>query len=325
MKRKPYIFITRSLPEKTIAPLLEVARVSMWEKEDEPVPRDRLEEEVEQADGLLTMVSDQIDRDLLESAPHLRVVSNMAVGYDNIDIEAATELGILVCNTPDILTDTTADLTFALLMSVARRIPEGASYLAGGKWKEWAPFLLAGSDVHHKTIGIVGMGRIGAAVAKRATGFDMNILYHNRSRNREAEGQTGARYVDFDELVQESDFVVCLAPLTDETKGMFTYNVFKQMKKSAFFINASRGGLVDERGLAYALDEKLIAGAGLDVFQEEPISSEHPLLSFSNVVALPHIGSASVETRNSMALLASRNIAHVIKGYRPKALVNKEQ
>ncbi|MBM7097017.1 D-glycerate dehydrogenase [Bacillus sp. H-16] len=324
MRSKPYIFITRTLPEKTIEPLLEMANVVMWEKDDEPVPRARLEEEAEKADGLLTMVSDSIDRDLLESASKLRVVSNMAVGFDNIDIEAADELGILVCNTPDILTDTTADLTFALLLSAARRLPEAAAYLAEGNWKEWAPMLLAGTDVHHKTIGIVGMGRIGSAVAKRAAGFDMNILYHNRSRNREAENITGARYAGFEELVKEADFVVCLAPLTKETKQMFTYSVFKQMKNTAFFINASRGGLVDERGLVHALHERLIAGAGLDVFAEEPVKPDHPLLSFPNVVALPHIGSASVETRHAMAELASRNIAHILKGYRPKALVNKK-
>ncbi|TMW72489.1 2-hydroxyacid dehydrogenase [Alteribacter natronophilus] len=323
MRRKPYVFITRELPDSTIEPLLDLARVSMWEESDRPVTRRRLEVEAAEADALLTMVSDPVDRELLEGAPNLRVVSNMGVGYDNVDLEAANELGILVCNTPDILTETTADLTFALLLASARRITEASELVRSGSWQEWGPMLMAGRDVYGKTLGIVGMGRIGTAVAKRASGFNMNILYHNRTRKKETESVTGASWVELEELLQESDFVVCLAPLTEETKRMFSYEQFRRMKETAFFINASRGGLVYEKGLVKALEERQIAGAGLDVFEEEPIDPGHPLLSFPNVTVLPHIGSASVDTRKEMARMASRNIAHVLKGYRPKAIVNR--
>ncbi|WP_096436697.1 2-hydroxyacid dehydrogenase [Alteribacter populi] len=323
-KNRPYIFITRKLPENTIAPLKEFAKVVVWEKEDEPVPSDHLIAEAKKADALLTMVSDRIDKEVLKSAKNLKVISNMAVGYDNIDVSEATNRGILICNTPDVLTETTADLTFALLMATARRLPEAVDYVKEGHWDQWGPMLLAGADVHHKTIGIVGMGRIGTAVAKRATGFDMNILYFNRSRNREAETKVGAKYASFDNLLQQADFIVCLAPLTSDTKHLFTYDSFKKMMPTARFINASRGGLVDEQALISALEEGQIAGAGLDVFESEPIDNNHPLLSFPNVVALPHIGSASVETREAMAKLASQNIAEALKGKRPKALVNHE-
>ncbi|PYZ95735.1 D-glycerate dehydrogenase [Alteribacter lacisalsi] len=323
MRRKPYVFITRTLPDSTLEPLLDLARISMWEEADKPVPRERLEKEAEEADAILTMVSDPVDRELLEGAPNLRVVSNMGVGYDNIDLQAADEMGIIVCNTPDILTETTADLTFALLLASARRITEASDLVRSGNWREWGPLLMAGHDVYGKTIGIVGMGRIGTGVAKRASGFSMNVLYHNRTRRKETENETGAAYAPLDRLLKESDFVVCLAPLTEETKQMFTYHEFRLMKRSAFFINASRGGLVDERGLVKALEDKQIAGAGLDVFQEEPVDPGHPLLSFPNVTVLPHIGSATVETRKRMAQLACRNIAYVLKGYRPKAVVNR--
>ncbi|WP_096190047.1 2-hydroxyacid dehydrogenase [Evansella halocellulosilytica] len=321
---KPYVYVTRRVPEEALIPLREYAEVNVWPKEEEPVPLQVLLEEAKKADGLFTMLSDQIDAELIEQAPKLKVVANLAVGFDNIDVEAASKHGIAVCNTPDVLTDTTADLTFALLMATGRRIVESAEYIKDGKWKNWGPLLLAGTDIHHKTIGIVGMGRIGSAVAKRASGFDMNILYYNRSRKEDVEKALDATYTPFDELIEMSDYIVCLAPLTDETKNMFTENVFKRMKPSAIFINASRGGVVDEEALTKALAEKEIAGAGLDVFKEEPIGADHPLLQFRNVVALPHIGSASVETRYDMAKLASRNIVNVLRGERPEALLNEE-
>ena len=321
---KPYVFVTRKIPEETLTVLREVADVNVWPKEEEPVPRDILIEEAQKASGLLTMLSDSIDRELINSGGNLKVIANLAVGFDNIDLDYATEKNIAVCNTPDVLTDTTADLTFALLLATGRRLVESAEFIKEDKWKNWAPLLLAGTDIHHKTIGIVGMGRIGSAVAKRATGFDMEILYHNRSRNEQVEKELGALYVNFEELIKRSDFVVCLAPLTAETENLFNWDVFKQMKSTAIFINASRGALVDEESLEKALKEKEIAGAGLDVFKEEPINEEHPLLQFKNVVALPHIGSASKETRYKMAFLASSNIAKVLKGEKPKAILNKE-
>jgi glyoxylate reductase len=321
---QPYVFITRKLPEEAIVPLREKYDVHMWPYEDIAVPRDVLLEEAKKADALLTMLSDRIDRELIESSDTLKVIANLAVGFDNIDIQVATEKGIAVCNTPDVLTDTTADLTFALLLATARRLIEAAEFVKAGEWKSWSPLLLAGHDVHHKTIGIVGMGKIGQALAKRAKGFDMEILYHNRSRNVEAEQTLGAVYCSFEELLKRSDFVVCLTPLTEETYQLFDQEAFRMMKKSAIFVNAARGAVVDEEALYEALVHGEIAAAGLDVFVQEPIDPTHPLLKLKNVVALPHIGSASTETRLAMMDLCCRNIIAVLQGKDPETIVNKE-
>jgi glyoxylate reductase len=319
--QKPYVYITRKLPDRTLDVLKERAEVGMWPYEEKAVPREVLLKEAQRAEGLLTMLSDKIDDELFKNAPSLRVVANLAVGYDNIDLNIARENSVTVCNTPDVLTDSTADLAFSLILATARRVVESANYVKEGKWNSWGPLLLAGADVHHKTIGIVGMGRIGEAVARRASGFDMNILYHNRNRRPEAEKKLNAEYRDFYDLLKESDFVVCLAPLTAETKGMFNREAFQVMKKSAIFINAGRGGSVDEEALVDALQNGTIAGAGLDVFKIEPIAPDHPLLTMNQVVALPHIGSASVETRMKMAELACRNIASILDGKEPETPV----
>ncbi|MBE2976484.1 2-hydroxyacid dehydrogenase [Priestia megaterium] len=321
---KPFVFITRKIPNELIEPLKAVANVEMWDKEDEAVPHELLCEKAKHAHVLLTMLSDRIDSELLTQAPHLKLVANLAVGFDNIDVEAATERGIIVSNTPDVLSDTTADLTFGLLMSVARRLVEAAGYVKENQWKSWSPFLLAGRDVHHKTLGIVGMGKIGEVLAKRATGFDMEILYHNRSRNLQAEKKLDAVYCELNELFERSDFVVCLTPLTDETKHLFNASAFEQMKTTAIFINASRGAVVDEQALLHAVQSGEIAGAGLDVFNQEPISASHPLLQLPNVVALPHIGSASIETRTEMISLCVKNIKAVLTNESPITIVNKE-
>lgn len=321
---RPYVFITRKLSEDTIQPLMEVADVHIWNEEEKAVPREILLEEVKKADALLTMLSDKVDKELLDAAPKLKVIANLAVGYDNIDVEYANQKGIAICNTPDVLTDTTADLAFALLLSTARRVVEAAEFVKKGEWKSWSPLLLAGSDVHHKTIGIVGMGKIGEAVAKRATGFDMNILYHNRSRNVVSEERIGASYATFDKLIETSDFIVCLTPLTDETRGLFNKESFMKMKSSAVFINVSRGPVVDEDALYQALFNGEIAAAGLDVFEKEPVDADHPLLTLPNVVALPHIGSSSTETREKMMKLCCENIELVLINQQPKTLVNKE-
>jgi glyoxylate reductase len=321
---KPYVYITRKLPDEVIVPLQEKFEVKMWEHEDIPVAKETLLQEAKKADALLTMLSDPIDESIITAGNKLKVVANLAVGFDNIDLSAASREGIAVCNTPEVLTDTTADLTFGLLMATARRLVEAAEFVKEGNWKSWSPLLLAGYDIHHKTIGIVGMGKIGETVAKRATGFDMNILYHNRTRKPEVEQQLGASYVSFNELVEQSDFIVCLTPLTPETKNLFTRDVFKKMKSSAIFVNASRGPVVDEQALLESLVAGEIAGAGLDVFEKEPISADHPLLKLSNVVALPHIGSSSVETRVTMMKLCIDNITAVIEGSEPKTLVNKD-
>ncbi|WHY76708.1 D-glycerate dehydrogenase [Neobacillus sp. WH10] len=321
---KPYVYITRKLPEEILKPLQQKYEVNMWEHEDIPVPKEVLLLESKKADALLTVLSDSIDESIFAAGNNLKVVANLAVGFDNIDIKSASREGIAVCNTPDVLTDTTADLTFGLLMATARRIVEAAEFVKEGKWVSWSPLLLAGQDIHHKTLGIVGMGKIGETVAKRATGFDMNILYHNRSRKPEIEQQLSAVYVSFDELVEKSDYIVCLTPLTAETMSMFTREVFKKMKQSAIFINASRGPVVDEQALYEALVAGDIAGAGLDVFEKEPINAEHPLLKLANVVALPHIGSSSIETRVAMMQLCIENIEAIIEGKPPKTLVNKD-
>lgn len=318
---KPFIYITRKLPESVIEPLMDEFEVDMWNREDAPVPRDILLEKAEKASALLTMLSDKIDRELLQNADSLRIVSNLAVGYDNIDLKAANEKGVTITNTPDVLTETTADLTFALLLAVARRIVEADRYIKEGKWKSWSPLLLAGADIHHKTMGIVGMGSIGEAVAKRAKGFNMNVLYYNRSRKHEAETSIGVQYALLDELLSQSDFVVILAPLNPETEGMFQGNQFKKMKKTAILINAARGPIVNEEELIQALKRGDIAGAGLDVFETEPISEDHPLLAFDQVVALPHIGSSSEDTRYNMMTLCVENIQAVLKGDLPKTAV----
>lgn len=321
---KPYIYITRKLPDEVVTPLKDKYTVKMWDKEDVAVPRDVLLQEAEQADALLTMLSDRVDEELFVAGKNLKVVANLAVGFDNIDLEAATENGVAICNTPDVLTETTADLTFALLMATARRIVEAAEFVKNGDWKSWSPLLLAGHDIHHKTIGIVGMGHIGAAVARRAKGFGMNILYHNRSRKPETEKELGATYASFNDLIETADFIVCLTPLTPETKNLFTSNEFKKMKNSTVFINASRGPVVDEEALYEALKSGEIAAAGLDVFVKEPIEASHPLLELPNVVALPHIGSASTETRMAMMDLCLENIDMVLSGNEPKTAVNRD-
>lgn len=321
---KPYVYITRKLPEETIVELTEQFEVKMWEHEDIPAPREVLLAEAKKASGMITMLSDKIDEELLSAGENLKVVANLAVGFDNINLKSATKRGIVVSNTPDVLTETTADLTFALLMAAARRIVEAADYIKAGKWEGWSPYLLAGHDVYGKTIGIVGMGKIGKAVARRANGFGMDILYHNRSRKPEAEKELGAVYSSFEDLVSKADYVVSLAPLTDETRNLFTADVFAKMKKSAIFINVGRGPVVDEQALYEALKSGEIAAAGLDVFEKEPISTEHPLLELSNVTAIPHIGSASTETRTKMIKLCCTNVKAVLTGDSPKTIVNKE-
>lgn len=322
MMAKPYVYITRRLPDNVIKELKEVAEVGMWKSLEEPVPYDVLKEEAQKATALFTMVSDTVDQSIIENGSSLKVIANLGVGFDNINVACATERKIVVCNTPDVLSDTTADLTFALLMATARRIVEGQQYIKDGLWKEWHPYLMAGHDIHHKTIGIVGMGRIGEKVAKRATGFEMEILYHNRSQKPEVEKELGASYCSFEELLERSDFVVSLAPLTEQTKGMFNWDAFKRMKKNAIFINAGRGLVMDEEALYKALKEGEIAAAGLDVFCKEPIGSDHPLLQLNNVVTLPHIGSATLETREEMMALVIRNICNVLKGKEPETCVN---
>ncbi|RIU94685.1 2-hydroxyacid dehydrogenase [Oceanobacillus picturae] len=314
---KPKLYITRKVPEKILEPFQQDFTISMWKYEEEPVPREVLLKEISDAHGVLCMLSETMDQEIFNTGSSLQVVANLAVGYDNIDLHAAREAGVVVTNTPGVLTESTADLAFSLLLSTARRIVEANQYIKEDKWKQWSPYLLAGMDVHNKTIGIVGMGRIGEAIARRAQGFGMEILYHNRSRKVESEKQIGATYVDFDTLLNKADFVVSVVPATPQTNQMFNKEAFQKMKRSSIFINISRGSVVNENALVEALEMGEISAAGLDVFAEEPIRSDHPLLDKTNVICLPHIGSASTETRSSMLQLCLENISGVIHGTGP--------
>ncbi|MGG3452170.1 2-hydroxyacid dehydrogenase [Domibacillus aminovorans] len=321
---KPFVYVTRQVPDAIFERLAIKYDVEMWKEADKAVPREILLEKVSKADALLTVITDVVDEELFSRAGSLKVVANMAVGIDNIDLDAASRHGVSICNTPDVLTDTTADLTFTLLLATARRVIEAAEFVKDGKWTSWAPMMLVGTDVHHKKIGIVGMGKIGTAVAKRAAGFDMDILYHNRNRHEVAEEMLGAQYRSLDALLEEADFVICLAPLTDDTRGLFQREHFQKMKNEAIFINASRGPIINEQALIEALEAKEIAAAGLDVFDKEPLHAAHPFLTMKNVVALPHIGSASKETRMTMMMTCCENIEAVIDNRHPRTLVNKE-
>jgi glyoxylate reductase len=320
--KRPRVYITRKIPEAAVAKIREQCEVLMWEREDEPVPRDELASHIRNVDGVLTLLTDTIDASLLEQTERLQVISNMAVGYNNIDVEAASRKGIIVTNTPDVLTEATADLTFALLMATARRLVEASDFLRQGKWKTWSPMLLTGMDIYGSTMGIIGMGRIGEGLARRASGFGMKVLYHNRNRKPEAEQQLGLQYVDLPTLLRESDFVCIMTPYTKETRGMIGKAELSMMKKTAILINTARGGIVDETALYEALKSGTIWAAGLDVFEQEPVPLSHPLLQLPNVVTLPHIGSASVETRLKMADVAAENLLRVLKGEPPLYRVN---
>lgn len=314
---KPSVFITRKLPEEIVAPLKEKFTVRMWDSEDVAVTKHVLRDEIAQVDALWTMISDTIDRDMLEGAANLKVISNMAVGFNNIDTEAAKERGIIVTNTPDVLTETTADLAFGLLLATARRFNTAEKELRQGGWLSWTPMGFTGMDVHGTTVGIIGMGRIGEAVARRAKGFNMQVLYHNRNRKPETEEEYGVEFAELDDLLKRADHVVILAPFTEETIGMIGERELALMKKSATLICVSRGGIVDEAALYDALKNNIIFGAGLDVFNTEPVPIRHPLLTLPNVTAVPHIGSASVKTRHGMMKLNVDAITDVLEGRDP--------
>jgi glyoxylate reductase len=319
----PKIYITRAIPQSALEQIKAVCDVEMWDQEDVPVPRSVLEEKIKEIDGLYCLLTDTVDQALLDRAKHLKVISNMAVGYNNIDIDAAARKGIMVTNTPGVLTETTADLTFALLMASARRVVESSDFLKAGKWQTWSPMLMTGQDVFGATLGIIGLGRIGESLAKRAQGFDMRILYHNRSRKEEAEKRWGLEYTDLSTLLQQSDFVCVMTPYTPETQNLIDERELSLMRKNAILINTARGGIVNESALYNALKSGTIWGAGLDVYDAEPVGSDHPLLSLPNVTALPHIGSASIQTRTKMAELAATSLLQALAGETPKHLVNK--
>lgn len=307
------VYVTRAIPAEALALLRSRHDVGGWPEADAPVPRQELLRNVAAADGLYCLLTERVDRELIERAPRLRVISTMAVGYDNIDVPACRERGIVVCNTPGVLTETTADLAWALLMAAARRVPEAERYLRGGRWQTWSPLQLVGQDVHGRVLGIVGMGRIGRSVARRAAGFSMRVLYTGRHPVEGAPGE----FCDLETLLRASDFVSLHCPLNASTRHLIGERELAWMKPTAVLVNTARGPVVDERALGEALRAGRLWAAGLDVWEREPVDAAHPLLGLENVVALPHIGSASVATRTRMAVLAAENLLAVLDGRKP--------
>lgn len=304
---RPKVFVTRRLPQPALDRIAEVCDADIWEDELPP-PREALLERVKGCDGLLCLLTDRIDAEVMDASDRLRVVSNYAVGFDNIDVAAATARRIQVGNTPGVLTETTADLAFALLLAAARRIVEADRFTREGKWKTWSPMLLCGQDVHHATLGIVGLGRIGIEMSKRARGFDMQVQYTDAVPNEQAERELGLCRVDLDTLLATSDFVSLHVPLTEATRHLIGERELALMKPTAILVNTARGPVVDEKALYEALRDRRIAAAGLDVFEQEPASADNPLFGLDNVVVAPHIGSASVATRLKMAMMAAENL-----------------
>jgi glyoxylate reductase len=306
------VFVTRVLPGGALQRLASEHQVDIWHGRLQP-SHAKLVEKASACEGLLTLLTDKIDRGVLDACPELRVISNYAVGVDNIDIAACNERGIPVGHTPDVLTEATADATFGLLIAAARRVVEGDAVVRAGRWLTWEPTLLLGHDVHGKTLGIVGLGRIGKAVARRAEGFGMEVVHHNRSSG-----------VPLDELLERSDFVTLHCPLTEDTRGLIGEPQLQRMKDSAILINTARGGLVDTGALTRALQRSWIAGAALDVADPEPVPKGHPLLSAPNLIMNPHIASASVEARTEMADLAVDNLLAGLAGEAMPACANAE-
>jgi glyoxylate reductase len=309
------------IPDSGLRLLTDMCELDVFEG-DAPIPRSVLLKGIKGKDGLLCLLSDKIDKEVIAAGGRsLKVISNYAVGYNNINVEEATERGILVTNTPGVLTDATADLTWALLLACARRIPKSDKFVKYGKFVGWGPTLLLGREVYGKTIGIVGLGDIGAAVARRAKGFGMKILYHNRKRDPEAEAELGATYVSIEDLLRSSDYVSLHVPLTPETQHLIGEREMTMMKPTAILLNTSRGEVVDETALVKALKEGRIDSAGLDVYEKEPALGPG-LAELENVVLTPHTGSATYEARDRMAVMAAQNLVAGLKGERPRHLVN---
>ena len=321
---KPKVYVTREIPERGLKIIEERFDAEVW-PEYGPPPKEVIIEKARNVDAVVSLLSDKIDAEVFVASPKLKIVAQMAVGFDNIDVKEATRRGICVTNTPEVLTETTADFAWALLMAVARRVVEADRYVRTGKWKvSWHPSMLLGRDVHGATIGIVGAGRIGSSVAKRAKGFNMEILYHDVVPRPELEKELGAKRVNLDTLFKESDFISIHVPLTNQTYHMINEEKLRLMKKTAYVINNSRGAVVDEKALYRALEEEWIAGAGLDVFEREPTQLNNPLLKLDNVVVAPHISSSSHETRSRMAEMVAENLIAFFEGTVPPNLVNRE-
>jgi glyoxylate reductase len=321
---RPNVLITRPIMEAPLERLRQRCEVTVHENEF-GIPRDELLEVIAGRDAIVTMLTEQVDAEFLVAAgPELKIVANHAVGFDNVDVAACTAAGVLASNTPDVLTETTADTAFALIMAAARRVGEGERFLRAGTPWIWGPLMMLGQDVHHKTIGIVGFGRIGQAVARRAKGFGMRVLYADAVElPAEVEAETGAERRELDALLAEADVISIHTNLTPETRHLFGADAFARMKDTAVLVNTSRGPVVDEAALADALAAGEIFAAGLDVFENEP--QVHPrLLELENVVVIPHLGSATVDTRNAMGMLAVDNVFAALDGHRPPTLLNPD-
>lgn len=316
------IYLTRKIPEEGIKLLEKEHELEIYEG-DTPPPKKEIIERVKDKEGLLCLLTDPIDKEVIGSAPRLRMISTYAVGYDNIDIKEATKRGVPVANTPGVLTETVADFTWALILAIARRVVEGDKMVREGKFKGWGPLVLVGSDVYQKTLGIIGAGRIGQAVARRAKGFNMTVLYYDREKKPDFERECNAKFVDMETLLQQSDYVSLHTPLTKHTYHLIGEKELKMMKKTAYLINTARGKCVDERALVEALQNKEIAGAAIDVYEDEPRLSPH-LSELDNVVLAPHAASASIQTRTKMAIITAENMLAGLEGKMPKYCINPE-
>jgi glyoxylate reductase len=319
---KPKVYVTRQIPDDGMKLPYEKCEVHV-NPHDRVVTREELLQNVKGKDALLCLLTETIDAEVFDANPNLKIVANYAVGFNNINVEEATKRGVPVSNTPGVLTDTTADFAWTLLMAVARRVVEGDKLTRAGRFVGWAPMLLLGQDVHHKTIGIIGFGRIGQAMAKRASGFGMKILYHDVNQMPEVARQFNAEYREIDDLLRESDFVSLHVDLNEQTRHLIDERALELMKPSAYLINSARGPVVDEAALVRALKANRISGAGLDVFEEEPQLAPG-LAELDNVVIAPHIASATKETRGAMARIAAENVIAALEGRKPPAIVNPE-
>jgi glyoxylate reductase len=319
---KPRVFATHRLFEAARQILKENCDAEYWDKPERP-PREEVLRRVKDKEGLLCLLTEKVNDELLQAAPKLRIAANVAVGFDNIDVAACTKHGVVATNTPGVLDETTADFAWTLLMAVARRLGEGEALARSGNWKGWDLDQLVGTDVWGKTLGIVGFGRIGRAVARRSIGFQMKVIYTDAVRApTDVEKELRAEYREMDALLAESDFISVHTPLLPETRGLFDAARFQRMKRTAFLINTARGPVVNEAALIVALEDGRIAGAALDVYEKEPVI--HPGLRRSNVVLAPHIASASLETRTKMACMAAENVVALLKGKRPANVLNPE-
>lgn len=321
---RPKVYVTRRIPEIGLKILREYCEV-VYRDELPPPARGELLKAVEDADAIYCTLNEAIDKELMDRARRLKVVGTMSVGVDHIDVEYATKNGVYIVYTPGVLTETVADHTWALLLAVARRIVEADYYVRRGEWKiAFAPTMMLGYDVYGRVLGIIGFGRIGQAVARRAKGFNMKILYYDIVRRGDLEEELGIKYAPLEKLLMESDYVSIHVPLTPETRGIIGERELRLMRRTAILVNTSRGPVVDQKALSRALKEGWIAGAGLDVFEEEPIDPDDPLLKLENIVVTPHIGSASHDTRNKMAELTATGIIKVLRGEMPENLFNPE-